>query len=237
MDINNLSYPHSQYHEDYIKLVRLLGKTDPVIVEIGSNNGGDAIRFLHYFPNCRLHCFEADERAIRVFKNNVKSEKCKLYEYIVSDSCGYCDFNEIHMTDVVQNIPNKHSWMSKKDYETYLGSANSSTSSLELRDNEFIKNVKIKSITLDKWIETESIESIDFLEIDVQGGESKVLDGAKEFLKIVRFIKIEYGESRYDNSITRTQTLNYLSNYDFEVIDNLSSKEKSGDLYFKKVNT
>lgn len=233
-NIKPLPYPHSSYHYVYIMLRNLLKKNNPTIVEIGSNNGGDAIRFLHYFPSCKLYCFEADPRAIEVFKNNVPNKNCKLYEYIVSDICDDKDFNQIYITDIPQSVPGKHSWMSKTDYNKYAGTANSSTSNVELRHNEYIKKVKVKSITLNEWDKNEQIELVDFLEIDVQGGEKKVLDGAKEFLNKVKYIKIEYGETRYVNAMTRIQTIKYLNKYGFKVIEPLSSTGNSGDLFFIK---
>ena len=231
-----LPYPHSNYHGEYMKLRTLLNKENPIIVEVGSNNGGDAIRYLHYFPKCLLHTFECDKRALTVFKNNVNNDRCQLYEYAVSDINGELTFNQIKIKNDSDKVPEKHNWMSKEDYDMYLGSANSTTSSVKLRDNEELIKVNVPCITLDKWDDSQSIDMVDLLEIDVQGGERKVLLGASKFLNKVKFIKIEYGESRYDDSISRDDTINYLKSFNFVVIESMSSKTKSGDLFFAKIN-
>ena len=112
-----------------------------------------------------------------------------MYEYAVSDINGELTFNQIKINNHSNKVPEKHNWMSKEDYDMYLGSA-LTTSSVTLRDNEELIKVSVPCITLDKWDESQSIDVVDLLEIDVQGGERKVLLGASNFLNKVKFNKL-----------------------------------------------
>lgn len=224
---------HQRYNNEYLNIKKIIKKDNPVVIEIGANNGGDATRFIHHFPNIELHCFEADPRACQVFKNNVKYKKCFLYEVAVSDTCEDITFNQI-LVDFNNNFPEKHRWMNKNDYIKFLGTPNSSTSDIVLIDKEKIKKITVPGITLDKWNEDKTFKNIDYLEIDVQGGEKKVLRGANNVLKKVKMIKIEYGEDRYKDFMSREETLKFLEPYGFKIIKNLSSSGKTGDLYLLK---
>ncbi len=49
-------------------IVSLLQKPDPVILDIGCNDGTDAQCFLRLCPEAKLYCFEPDARAAARFK-------------------------------------------------------------------------------------------------------------------------------------------------------------------------
>lgn len=52
------------------QIVSLLDKPDPVIFDIGCNDGSDAQRFLRLLPGAQLYCFEPDPRPVARFKEN-----------------------------------------------------------------------------------------------------------------------------------------------------------------------
>src|ERR1700734_4400073 len=49
-------------------IAALVGKPDPVILEIGCNDGTDTLALLRVMPQASFHCFEPDARAIARFK-------------------------------------------------------------------------------------------------------------------------------------------------------------------------
>ena len=232
--IKSLPFPHSKYHQYYTMLHNLINKNDPCIVEIGAHSGADAYRFLHYFPKCNLYCFEPDERNINLFKNKIQNDRCKLFPLAVSDKTGTLTFNHIYHKEPCKNLPKKHSWITLEEHNSILGASNNSSSDIKLADYEYIVKKNIKCITLDEWDKEYNLECVDYLEIDVQGGEHNVLKGSKNFLKKVNYIKIEYGEERYSDYLSRDDTIQILNESNFEVITNISSNSKTGDLFFKK---
>ncbi|MGD1699420.1 MULTISPECIES: FkbM family methyltransferase [Microcoleaceae] len=56
---------------------------------------------------------------------------------------------------------------------------------------ELVSKEKIQTTTLDDFCHSEGINEIDFIQIDTQGGELKVLEGAKDILKSILFLKVE----------------------------------------------
>ena len=48
----------------------LLNKENPVILEVGTNDGEDSEEFLKVFEKIQLYCFEPDPRAIKRFKKS-----------------------------------------------------------------------------------------------------------------------------------------------------------------------
>ena len=63
------------------------------------------------------------------------------------------------------------------------------------RDNsrliELLSREEIQTTTLDDFCHSEGINEIDFIQVDTQGGELKVLEGAKNILKSILFLKVE----------------------------------------------
>lgn len=75
-------------------LARLILRTQPVILEIGCNDGTDTKRLRTAFPNSIIHCFEPDERAQKRFVENGGLEVCTaLHRSAIGAKDGYVTFN------------------------------------------------------------------------------------------------------------------------------------------------
>ena len=59
------------YGKKFQLIKKLVGKDDPLIVEIGAHYGEDTLRLLETFPNANIHCFEPDDRNISIFENKI----------------------------------------------------------------------------------------------------------------------------------------------------------------------
>ncbi|NES77587.1 MULTISPECIES: FkbM family methyltransferase [unclassified Okeania] len=65
---------------------------------------------------------------------------------------------------------------------------------------ELVSTEEIQTTTLDDFCYSEGISEIDFIQIDTQGAELKILEGAKEILKSFLLLKVEVEfTSIYDN--------------------------------------
>src|ERR1700749_4575302 len=62
------------------QLKPLIGKDDPVILEIGANVGQTTEEFLREMPSARIFCFEPEPRAIAKFKGRISSPNVTLFE-------------------------------------------------------------------------------------------------------------------------------------------------------------
>lgn len=85
---------------------------------------------------------------------------------------------------------------------------------LELNQSE---EVKLKR--LDSYIEEKSIDHIDFIKIDVEGHELKVLEGFGKYLdgQYIDFIQFEYGGANLDSHTTLMDLYRLLENREFKV--------------------
>lgn len=74
----------------------------------------------------------------------------------------------------------------------------------------------------DYFILKNNITQIDFLKIDTEGYEWKVLKGFGDKLTIVKVIQFEYGGTFIDNGVRLKDLIGYLKHYDFDTFSYLS---------------
>jgi FkbM family methyltransferase len=74
----------------------MIDRDDPVILDIGANNGWHTSLFLRHFPNATLHAFEPDPRALRLFRERIDSPRVTPHELALGSEDGEIEF---HMSD------------------------------------------------------------------------------------------------------------------------------------------
>ena len=173
----------------------LLGNAPEVIMDIGANDGGTSAVFQHLFPGAQIFAFEPDPRAIlnckrRVASGQLRLEYFELFEGAVSDEDGECEFYQSDGSD-----PN-FQW-----YETGYDLSGSILRPLSEQLQQvptvvFKNKIRVKTTTLDNWISGREIRAIDLLWMDVQGAEAKVLSGARNALRKVKYIYLECEERK-----------------------------------------
>ena len=202
-------------HNDIKKLI---GKEDPVILEIGAHKGTDTRRFLSEFKHIRLYCFEPDPRNIQVFKININDTRCKLVEAAVSAcdgeitlhmSSGYNPGRWWRLYPLLQKARLTH-WISRNKDEWDLSSSIKESISHAHRTPwlHFPHAVRVRAVALDSWIREEGLAHIHFIWSDVQGAERDMVEGARDTLKKVDYLLMEYGETNtYPQAMGRRETI------------------------------
>ncbi len=100
---------------------------------------------------------------------------------------------------------------------------------LNVKDiNQYYKKEKIIVKKLDDYIEEFNIKKIDILKIDTEGYELKVLKGAINNLKKIRYI---YFEHHYDNMIIKNYTFKDINKI---LIENNFKKVFKTKMIFRK---
>jgi len=186
------------------KIRSFITKDDPVILEIGANNGQTTVEFLEFFPNAHLFCFEPDPRAIAKFKKNIESPNVKLIEAAVGANSGHVMF---HQSSGMEHI-DPAGW-------DHSGSIRKPKSHLEVWPwVKFEKKIPVPMIRLDDWILENQIEEVDFIWADVQGAESDLILGALQTLKKTNFFYTEFSDVEWYEGQINFATLNaLLSNF------------------------
>ncbi|WP_318734435.1 MULTISPECIES: FkbM family methyltransferase [unclassified Roseofilum] len=85
---------------------------------------------------------------------------------------------------------------------------------------QVVSKEPIETTTLDNFCAAEGIDSIDFLQIDTQGADLKVLQGSENLLKNLLFLKVEVEFARlYENVPLFSDVDLYLRDKGFSLID------------------
>ena len=158
-----------------------LGK-DLIIFDVGANIGEYSKSLKDIFGNRAIvHCFEPSDVSMNKLKDLLKTETG-----VVTVAKGLSD--------------------AEGKLELYADSATSGLASVYQRNLEHYHipmNViqQIDLTTVDLYCEKNQIQKIDFLKLDVEGHELKVLNGAKRMIESgnIRFIQFEFGGCDIDS--------------------------------------
>ena len=221
------------YGKKFQNISALINHDSPKIIEIGSHYGEDTLRMLNTFPNAKIYCFEPDERNNYIFKKYVQSKQVQLNEFALSNVNGISPFYRSYTEYLEEDVPSKYDFISIKDYKGKKLNNSGASSLKKGYENCLQGEYFIETKRFDEWYIKNDIGPINLAWIDVQGAEYEVLDGIGEIIRKIHFIWIEYGENLYEGYLTRNETIELLFKKEFEVIPEVSSKDKTGDLMFK----
>jgi 2-O-methyltransferase len=203
----------------------LLSIDNPVIFDIGCNDGSDTLEFINLFPDARVYAFEGDYRAARQFKEKVNSINVSLIECLVSDKEDLIPFYYSN-----SNTRRKGS----EDFWSASSSIKKPQKHLEVfEDVRFEKPVMQQTKSLDWLKENLFLPQPNILWIDVNGAESEVINGGRKTLKRVDLIVIEFEEVElFTGSLTQSETLKMLP--DFELVEVYNFYGNFGNLLLQR---
>ncbi|NRP75981.1 2-O-methyltransferase NoeI [Ensifer psoraleae] len=171
------------------QVVSLLQKPDPVILDIGCNDGTDTRRFLRLCPKAKFYCFEPDPRAAARFKKdmNLYMDKVKLFEIALSNRNGEIDFHPSNGEGSAKEWDQSGSIRRPKNH---------------LVEHDWVRfdgPISVATRTLDAWSSEANLNKIDFICMDVRADESDVIAAPRQTLSNTRFI---YTETATKNSVS-----------------------------------
>lgn len=194
-------------------LPSLLNRLDPVILDIGTNNGGHTRAFFDLFPYGIIHSFEPDPRCIAKFRSNLASyPRAKLHEIAIGAHDGSAEFYASGGQNLAVGYEMPEGW-------DMSGSLRKPKEHLTVNpgitfDNKYSVTVQ----TLDSWFNASELDRIDFIWADVQGAEGDLIEGGvKTFAKKVKYFYTEYSDTElYENQLNLSSILTMLP--DFEIV-------------------
>lgn len=157
----------------------------PTIIDCGSNIGLSIIYFKSIFPEAKVLGFEPDPKIFQLLKKNISA------------------FN-LHDVEVFETAVWTHETTLKFHSEGSL--AGSTEISNYNHQSYSVKTTDLKRIL--------SKESVDFLKIDIEGGENTLLFDLESELKPIRYLFLEY-HSIANNNQKLGEILTLLSNAGF----------------------
>ena len=75
-----ITYTGFNFEKEY-KIVNLLKKKFPIIVDIGGNRGESIKNFLRYNKNIKIFCFEPKKKSFNYIKKKYKNQNLKIFNY------------------------------------------------------------------------------------------------------------------------------------------------------------
>ena len=195
------------------------------VFDVGSHKG-ESIRQIHQtilnanhenrqLGTINFHCFEPNKKNVDTITNAGFPDGvvCIINEVAVSNKVGVVKFNIARSdTSSIENY-NKRIFEFTEHRKKYKPS----------------ETIEVVSVTLDNYVKEFSVDHIDFLKIDVENHEDKVLEGAKNLLKNgkIEFVEVEGSlGSIYERQVQFYDIEKYLIPNGYQLIG-MSSSHKS----------
>jgi len=146
----------------------------PVIVEAGAHIGRDTLRMSALWPQAQIHAFEPVSSLYeQLLARTADLQNVVCYNLALSDHTG--------------------------TERLYVSSGASTAVSSLLEPYEYLKErphvqfetQMVPTTTLDQWADDYGIERVDFLWLDMQGAEKKVLDASPKIVETVGCLVLE----------------------------------------------
>ena len=146
----------------------LVGTDAAMIFDVGAHVGLAATRYRELFPQAMIHSFEPFPESFAVLQSNVRSlAPIELHATAVARSKGQAEFS------VNQNSATNSLLASDEQARPYWRGDTPVTTG----------KIVVPTIALDDFAAERSIDRVDILKMDVQGGEYDVLLGAESLLQ------------------------------------------------------
>jgi FkbM family methyltransferase len=215
-------------------ILKLFSVRDNIIIfDIGGCEGEDSIRYSKLFPNSKIFVFEPLPSNQRLIKENLKRFNVKnvnLIQEALSDNISTEKFY------VSSGSPNEMSSELNWDF------GNKSSSLLPpdklgelipwLKFNDIIE---VPTNTIKNFVHINKISNIDFIHMDVQGAELKVLNGANSFIRNIKAIWLEVSDlDLYKEQPKKNDIEIFMAEHNFTLLKTLSDGVNGDQLYINK---
>ena len=197
-----LGYERSDpYRNGEFNFIKSFIKKGMTIFDVGANIGDHTKYMLKINPDIKVYCFEPVLKTYKVLENNLLNEIKK--GKVIINNFGLS--NEIKEAEIFiyEDLSGNNSLYFYEGYNVNINTVN---------------REKIILSTINKYAEKNNIISIDFLKIDVEGNETKVIKGASELIekRAIKCIQFEYNATWTASESKLENIFNYLSKYGFK---------------------
>jgi FkbM family methyltransferase len=194
-------------------------------IDVGANEGNTILHFAKHEPNTLVIGFEPIPQLVKNIKNQSSHLKnLIIVESAVSDYVGVTKFNVSPESEY-----GDHSCSSLLNF-----SDKSKTEWVDRNDFVVINEIDVNVTTLKHFIVKNEIPKIDYLKIDTQGCDLKVLMGLEDLISIVVEGNMEAAAKTdvlYEGQNTQEQSIEFLEKNGFEI-----TKIESNDTDGNEVN-
>jgi len=168
----------------------------PVIFDVGANIGNYSRLLLNNFRDANLHLFEPHPSTFQVLIKNIDIPNATCNNMGLNDSPG-----EMVLYDKRDDDGSTHASIYRGVIEKIHGK------------DAICHTVRMD--TIESYCTKKNIDKIDFLKVDVEGNEMKVLQGAGKFIrtKNIKIIHFEFNEMNVESRTFLRDFFSFLDGY------------------------
>ena len=186
-----------------------------VVLDVGAHVGTTVAKYKKLFPEATIYGFEPFHDSYEKLRS--RFSECKLVKPIqaaISNRSGTGQFHAYRNSATNSLLP--------ADNQARQASDRGRCWMEQPSVIEELRTIDVPLITIDDFCERESIDRVDILKMDIQGGELMALEGAREKLRQAAisviycemlFVPLYIGQASFD------KVCNYLSSYDYRLFD------------------
>lgn len=188
------------FHEDYWFAS---SREDPLIVDGGANIGLATYYFKHLYPKAQVLAFEPDPELAGIFRRNAEYnhwEGVTLYPCALSNLEGEAVFYR-QPADLAGSLERRN---------------------FEGVNETLIREVHVPTVRLGKYLQ----QHVDYLKLDIEGIETKVMEDIEDLLKNVEHVFIEFHDGAMKGHNYISKVLGILEGQGFDVMVRHQKDEK-----------
>lgn len=194
-----------------------------IVFDIGAHTGVDSLS--KAASGSIVYAFEPVPELANHIRSTIRLPNYHVYQVACSDFNGMGEFN------ITGN------WASSSLLELHENASQvwNGTADLSIK-----QKINVQVVRLDSFIESYKIPWIDYLHIDTQGNDLKVLEGLGEYIQIVREgcveVPVSHDRAVYKNQHSKQQMIEFLQMNSFE-IQNIVNQDPLGNeqnIYFRR---
>lgn len=166
--------------EDGLGIIASYLPKNPNILEAGAYDGAHSELLSQLWPRGMIYTFEpVPDLFKKLCKRTKKRNNVFPYPFALSDKNGVATFYRSVETADVQKTSQSSSLLEPKEHLKYAPYV------------LFPNTIDVFTTTIDDWADAYGVDHIDFMWLDMQGGELQALKAAPKILKTVKVISTE----------------------------------------------
>ncbi len=188
---------------------------NPIIIEAGAHIGRDTVKLAKLWPAATIHAFEPVEDIFNILITNTEG-----YSNIHCHNIALSDNNGTELLYVSTGASTAvSSFFKPHEYA-------------QRRPNVIFTPEEVTTVTLDTWAKVHYISLVDFMWLDMQGAELKVLKAAPTLLKTVRALVFEVSlTERFKNNPLYDEAKQWIESQGFEIVQTDIPKHNKINLF------
>lgn len=208
--------------EEHLEIVARFLPEDPIIFEAGGHYGNDTVRFSKRWPLSQIYSFEPNPNAFqKLGEATLNLPNVHAYNVAVNNYNGFATLHICYGTNGNDPI--------------FEGASSLLEASDHMKIHYKGPDVTVPCVVLDDWCEENGIDHIDFMWLDLEGLELRVLQSSPQILDTVKVIYTETNFQAFRVGMAQYRDLReFLEKNRFKLISHWYTDGYQGNAIFVK---